>query len=245
MDVLIIIFMVLAMLVCLFCMVVVTRDVVHEEVEKRKTRIKSQEQEPVVVAEEKPVVATVAPPVEEQEPVVDIPAPVAEESVEEEVVADEANVTFSAGGQTLDEKYLELSTEHRGYYDEIVRAAMAVEGSRRFKNAGYEEYKVGKNRLVRLKIRRGVIVCELVIPNLAFKNYINDNKVTVKQAPAIIKVVDESALSAVKDSMSIAIKAFEEEKAYKKEQAKIRRKMQREAAKAASAEEQQPVAEQE
>lgn len=244
MDVLIIIFMVLAMLVCLFCMVVATRDVVHEEVERRKTRIKPQKQEPVV--EETPVVATVAPPVEEQRPVVvDIPAPVAEESVEEEVVADEANVTFSAGGQTLDEKYLELSAEHRGYYDEIVRAAMAVEGSRRFKNAGYEEYKVGKNRLVRLKIRRGVIVCELVIPNLAFKNYINDNKVTVKQAPAIIKVVDESALVAVKDSMSIAIKAFEEEKAYKKEQAKIRRKMQREAAKAASAEEQQPVAEQE
>ncbi len=244
MDVLIIIFMVLALLVCLFCMVVVTRDVVHEELERRKTRINSQKQEQVVVEEEKPVVATVAPPVEEQKPVVvEIPAPVAEEAAEEEVAADEANVAFSAGGQTLDEKYLELSADHRGYYDEIVRAAMAVEGSRRFKNAGYEEYKVGKNRLVRLKIRRGVIVCELVIPNLTFKNYINDNKVTVKQAPAIIKVVDEAALAAVKDSMSIAIKAFEEEKAYKKEQAKLRRKMQREAAKAASAEEQPAVEE--
>ena len=104
---------------------------------------------------------------------------------------------------------------------------MAVEGSKRYKNANYEEYKVGKSRLVRLKIKRDTLICELVIPNLDFKNYVSENKVEVKQAPATIKVTDENALAAVKDSMNIAIKAIEEERAYRKEQAKIRRRQRR------------------
>lgn len=142
---------------------------------------------------------------------------------------DENAVAFSRVGKTLDEKYLELSPEQKGYYDEIVRFAMAVEGSKRYKNAAYEEYKVGKSRLVRIKIRRDVIVCEFVIANLTFKNYISDNKVAIKQAPATIKVTDETSLSAVKDSIGIAIRAIDEEKAYKKEQAKIRRRENRRA----------------
>lgn len=142
---------------------------------------------------------------------------------------DENAVAFSRVGKTLDEKYLELSPEQKGYYDEIVRFAMAVEGSKRYKNAAYEEYKVGKSRLVRIKIRRDVIVCEFVIANLTLKNYISDNKVAIKQAPATIKVTDEASLSAVKDSIGIAIRAIDEEKAYKKEQAKIRRRENRRA----------------
>ena len=59
---------------------------------------------------------------------------------------------------------------------------MAVEDSKRYKNANYEEYKVGKSRLVRLKIKRDTLICELVIPNIDFKNYVSENKVEVKQA---------------------------------------------------------------
>ena len=104
---------------------------------------------------------------------------------------------------------------------------MAVEGSKRIKNANYEEYKVGMSRLVRLKIKRGIVVCELVISNLTFKTYVNDNKVAMKQAPASIKVIDAAACAAVKDSIGIAVKAIEEERAYRKEQAKIRRRERR------------------
>ena len=50
----------------------------------------------------------------------------------------------------------------------------------------------------------------------------------MKHAPATIKVVDEVAFTAVKDSIDIAVKAIEEERAYRKEQAKIRRKQKRE-----------------
>lgn len=142
-------------------------------------------------------------------------------------------VAFSAASQTLDEKYLDLCPEYKGYYDEIVRSAMAVEGSKRYKNSAYEEYKVGKNRLVRLKIRRGVVACEFVIANLAFKNYAKDSKVAIKQAPARIKVIDEPSLNAVKDSIGIAVQAINEEKEFKKEQARQRRRQNRAAAKLA------------
>lgn len=213
MYVLMIIFIVMALIIGVFSVAFVGREVVIEEKERRKQKNNS-----VSISEE--------------ENVATIETPIANESQASEEIAvtlsdaftSEGTVAFSTGSQTLDEKYLGLSPEYKGYYDEIVRFAMSVEGSKRYKNSAYEEYKVGKNRLVRLKIKRGVIVCELVIPNLTFKNYVSNNKVSVKQAPVIIKVTDEISLSAVKDSIGIAVKAIEEEKAYKKEQAKIRRR---------------------
>lgn len=230
MYVLMIVFIAVVLVIGIFCVAVVSRDIVIEEREKKKAQPKAEEPEAAatVVPEEPVSSAVVLPAFECEEPVVT--------EAEEEVVND-GKVAFSAVSKTLDEKYLELSPEFKGYYDEIVRYAMNVEGSKRFKNAAYEEYKVGKSRLVRLKIRRDTIICEFVIPNLAFKNYISDNKVSVKQAPAAIKVTDEAALSAVKDSISIAVKAIEEEKAYKKEQAKLRRKKKREEAAGAVADE--------
>ena len=240
MEVLTILFISAALAIGIFCVVVVCRDMA-EEARQRREGAKAD-------ATAKEFCQAEAPPAPTPPPAPVVALAVVEEETETTAAADteqslseeqESNVAFSAGSQTLEEKYLELSPEFKGYYDEIVRYAMSVENSRRFKNAGYEEYKVGKNRLVRLKIRRGLIVCELVIPNLTFKNYISDNKVAVKQAPAVIKVTDEAALSAVKDSIDIAVSAIEEEKIYKKEQAKIKRKQRREAAALAKEQQQQ------
>lgn len=231
-------FIAVVLIIGIFCVTVVTRDIVLDERRRKSTT-------PVVEA--KPQAEVAAEPVKESAPlVVAAPVePVAEQekepeevaieietdtetaAAEEETADEDGRVNFSAGTKTLDEKYLELSPEYKGYYDEIVRYAMAVEGSKRYKNANYEEYKVGKSRLVRLKIKRDTLICELVIPNLDFKNYVSENKVEVKQAPATIKVTDENALAAVKDSMNIAIKSIEEERAYRKEQAKIRRRQKR------------------
>lgn len=237
MYVLIIIFIIMALVVGLFSMFLVGREFVEDERAKRQQKEETAEEPaPQPVAEEP------APVIEDEICVDDLP----EEEPEYIEVVPDNTIAFSAGSQTLDEKYLQLAPEYKGYYDEIVRYAMAVEGSKRFKNVQYEEYKVGKNRLVRLKIKRDVVICELVIPNLAFKNYISDNKIAMKQAPATIKVTDEVALAAVKDSIGIAVEAIQEERAYKKEQARIRRRQQRAAARetAKSAEEQsQPTAE--
>lgn len=145
-------------------------------------------------------------------------------------IVDGDAVVFSATKETLQQKYDGLSDEMKSYYDQIVENASAVEGNRCFKNDRYEEYKVGKNSIVRLLIKRGVIVCEFVIANSDLRNYMADNKLKVKQAPTTLKVFDEVTLAAAKETMSIAVKAIEEEKQYKKEQARAKRK----AAKAAA-----------
>lgn len=231
MYVLMICLIAVVLIIGIFCVVVVTRDIVIEE-RAKKNASEAATATPVVVYQPAPA------PQQTEEPEVEEPKeePAKEESATEETavteeVAEEAEddgvVNFATGTKTLDEKYLELTPEFKGYYDEIVRFANTVEGSKRYKNANYEEYKVGKNRLVRLKIKRETVICELVIPNLAFKNYVSENRVEVKQAPATIKVVDDATLSAVKDSMQIAINAIEEERAYKKEQAKLRRRQKR------------------
>lgn len=226
MYVLMICFIAVVLIIGIFCVVVVTRDIVTEE-RAKKNASEAATATPVVVYQPAPA------PQQTEEPEVEEPKeePATEETAVTEEVAEEAEddgvVNFATGTKTLDEKYLELTPEFKGYYDEIVRFANTVEGSKRYKNANYEEYKVGKNRLVRLKIKRETVICELVIPNLAFKNYVSENKVEVKQAPATIKVVDDATLSAVKDSMQIAINAIEEERAYKKEQAKLRRRQKR------------------
>ncbi len=221
---LIILFIVATLIISLFCVGVVSRDIVVETFSGKKSK-EDEAKDEVCATDDFSECSSVVFSLENPEsPVEDDDAPV--------VPLNDGKVAFSAGSKTLDEKYLELSAEQRGYYDEIVRCANSVEGSKRYKNAVYEEYKVGKNRLVRLKIRKDVVICEFVIPNLEFKNYISGNKVAAKQAPTTIKVLDDAALDAVKDSIGIAVNAIEEEKAYKKEQAKLRRKQKREEAKA-------------
>ena len=177
--------------------------------------------EPVV---EEPVVEEVAEP-EVVEQSVEMPA-------DEEVVAtpvdDEGTVKFSAGQQqTLDEKYLALSSQAKGWYDDIIKYASAVEGSKRFKNARYEEYKVGKNRLVRLLIKRGIIHCEFILQNSDFKNYVNENKINVRQAATVMRVESAETVGAVKNSIDIAVAAIAEEREYKKQQAREKRKAAR------------------
>lgn len=225
MTALIYIFIIMAVMMGMFCMFVIARDVVLDEKERRE---KKNNQNAVSVVKPSEVVkpADAVKPVEVAE-VLSVAPNAAAEEVAPTTVNDDLAVVFSTATQTLEEKYLELTPEYKGYYDEIVKCAMAVEGSKRIKNANYEEYKVGMSRLVRLKIKRGIVVCELVISNLTFKTYVNDNKVAMKQAPASIKVIDAAACAAVKDSIGIAVKAIEEERAYRKEQAKIRRRERR------------------
>ena len=176
----------------------------------------------------------------ETEDAAECDAPDGEELTDAESDADEnspaPNVAFSTDRLTLEQKYLSLPHEARAYYDEIVRYAMNIDGNKRFKNARYEEYKVGKNRLVRIKIKNGVIVCELLIPNLDFKNYVSDNKIDVRQSATVIKVVDEATLDAVKGSIDVAVEQIKKEKERKQELVKLRRRERRASLKRANAE---------
>ena len=153
-------------------------------------------------------------------------APEASDDAEE---TEEGTVSFSAStSQTLEEKYLELSSEQKGFYNDIIKYAAGKEASRRYYNQRYEEYKIGSKRIVRLRIKRGVVYCEFLLTNSDFRNYISENKIPVKQAATVIKVVDAATVDAVKNSIDIAVQLIEEEKAYKKQLAREKRKQARE-----------------
>lgn len=226
MEILFMVFMVVVTVMALFAILVVLRDIVKEVLLSRREREPANK---VVKVEVEPVAEPVAEPVVEKvaEPIVEtvVEEPVAEPVVEEVVATDdESKVTFSTGQQTLDEKYLALSSEEKGWYDEVIKYASAVEGSKRFKNARYEEYKVGKNRLVRLLIKRGVINCEFILQNSNFRNYVNENKISVSQSATVIRIDSAATVDAVKDSINIVVAAINEEKEYKKQLAREKRK---------------------
>lgn len=180
-----------------------------------------------VPVEEVAVAEVVAEPVAETVPEAEIAqdAEVLDDAQEDE----EGTVSFSAStSQTLEEKYLELSSEQKGFYNDIIKYAANKEASRRYYNQRYEEYKIGSKRIVRLRIKRGVVYCEFLLTNSDFRNYISENKIPVKQAATVIKVVDAATVDAVKNSIDIAVQLIEEEKAYKKQLAKEKRKQARE-----------------
>lgn len=232
MGTLISVFMVFACLMCLFAVMVIVREILLDGRASRAKAVKTEtvyvEKEPVAetVAEEKVVAEVVEEPVVEEPVVEEVAA--AEEIPVAEVVEDDDTVRFAPKqSQTLEEKYLALSATERGYYDEIALYAAKKEEAKKYKNARYEEYKIGKTRLVRLLIKRGTVICEFMLHNADFKNYISENKVSVKHSATVMKIEDAEAVQAAKDSVDIVIQAIAEEKEYKKELARERRRQAR------------------
>lgn len=217
----IIIFMAFAVVLCLFSVLIITKEIVEESLEKRK--LKATESKPA----ETPVLEEIQEP-DEPQAETETEAEAEETSLVEEETATTEMIRFAPRTvQTLEEKYLALDGKYRGYYDEIVKYALSQEGVKRIKNARYEEYKAGNTRLVRLLVKRGVVVCEFILPNADFKNYINENKVNVKLASTVMRVMDESTVQAAKDSIDIVVNALAQEREYKKQLARERRKENR------------------
>ena len=232
METLFMVFMTIVCVVCIFSILVVVRDIVRESAISRREQRKEQQSAPVAPV----IVAAPVAPVPVAEPVVEEPAvtavvePVVEEPVaeekEEEIV--DGAVTFSADkGLTLDDKYNDLDSASKKRYDEIIKYASAVEGSKRFKNLRYEEYKIGSLRIVRMLIKRGVIVCEFMMQNANFKSYVSENKISVKQSATVIKVTDNETVQVIKDTIDIVVKAIAEEREFKKQLAREKRKAKR------------------
>ena len=147
-------------------------------------------------------------------------------------------IVFSAASknETIDDRYAELSDESKSYFDEIVKYALSKSDEvKRVKNARYEEYKIRQARLVRLLIKRGVVVCEFVLINDAFRSYLSENKVSVKLAPTVLRVVDEESLQVAKNSIDIAAQTAKEDQERKAQLRREKRKLAREAKKAEEA----------
>lgn len=140
-------------------------------------------------------------------------------------LSSENAISFSVGErETLEQKYLNLSQEFKSHYDQIVKYANSKIGSKRYKNSNYEEYKIGKTRLVRLLIKKGIVISQFVLLNEEFNDIIDTSKIAVKKSPTTLKVVDNDSLNVAKHTIDLAEKIAIEEKERRELLKKERRK---------------------
>ena len=212
MNTVILVFMCISMVLSLYSTMIITHDILSEHREKRLEK-STEIFKPVI-----------QPETESKESSATVIAETA-------VTSESEGVRFSQNVPTLDEKYLALTSEYKGYNNEIVKYAAQMEESKRYKNPRYEEYKLGKTRLVRLLIKRGVVHAELILQNSSFKTYVAENKISVKAAATVIKVVDATTVQAVKDAIDISVKTMHEVREERKRIANEKRKEKRRQAK--------------
>ena len=194
---------------------------------------------PVLITTQASVVPTVT---EITAPVSVIPSPVVEEKIAPApdptpepattLEAENGKISFSASQQqTLDEQYRTLSKEQKRFYDKIAAYAASKEGSKCNKNQRYQEYKIGAKRIVRLRIKRGILHCEFLMINRDLRNHFSESKIPVKETATVIKVQNTETVQIVFSSIDLAIQLIEEERAYKKQLAKERRRQSKQQAK--------------
>lgn len=228
MEILLIIFMVLVIGLCAFTITTVALDQIYQR-RKEDMMAEAEEQKPAQPTEP---VAPVQPVQHvEPQPIVVVTTP-----VEEEVDTDGQVVFAAVPKQTHMEKYKALSSEQRGWYDEI--AAYAASRDENIKSVitnGYEEYRYYGKRVVRFLIKRGVIICEYIIGNPEFTRYVAANKLSLKQTATTLKITDVDMVGIAKDSADYAVKYLVEERAEAKRLERERRKEARKAAAAAKA----------
>jgi hypothetical protein len=227
----VIIFMLFLCALCLFAVVVIARDIIRESAMSKKDaddQKSAEVKEPVQVVVQ-PVLSTVeqVQPVVEETPV----APIVEEpqvAVEEVAMAETSDsvsgVVFSKVSLTMAEKYAALSSEHKRYFDQIVKYALSKEGVTEAKYNSAYDYKIGTYRVVRMTIKRGEIVCEFNFIDRDFKNYASEASVKVKSAATTVKVTEKLAVGVVKDGIDLVVTQIAADKEYKKQLARERRK---------------------
>lgn len=233
----IIIFMFFLCMLCLFAVVVIVRDIVRENGERRRERKveRSEIEEFKKLIEEFKLAKgyelgskTVVPdPVPVAEPVKEttIQIPVAE--VVEEETTDENAVSFSMTSLNMDEKYAMLSKEYKGFFDSIIKHVMSKEGIKENKRSGSYDYKIGSYKVLKMMIKRGEILCEFMFIDREINKYASTSGVKVKQSATVIKVIEPSGVGVVKDGIDMICDQIEDDKEYKRNLAREKRREKR------------------
>ena len=116
---------------------------------------------------------------------------------------------------THSEKYADLDRESKSRYNEVVAYVCAIDGVKRKQNDKCEEFRYCSKRVVCMTIKKGVVCCEYSLVNDQFDKYISDNKLSVKQAATIIKLLSAKETEAAKNAVDISvetIRRYREEK---------------------------------
>jgi hypothetical protein len=248
----IIVFMLFLCALCLFAVVVIARDIVHESAASKRAREaenNSNLKDPVQVVLQpvmpapaqaapvaEPVAEVVAEPVAEVEDKVEELTEAKEEVVEDDdldvaMTEDPDAVVFSRGSLTIEEKYATLSTEFKRYFDDIIRHALSKDGVKEMKNPNAYTYKIGAYKVLRLSIKRSEIVCEFYFIDKDFAEYSSASEVKMKKSATTVRVSEGSAVGVVKDGIDLVCSQIAEDKERKKELAREKRREKRRLAK--------------
>ncbi len=211
-----IVFMSFVSIMCVFAMLIVLRDLIENKRKRNDGDVATKPE-----AEPEPVEKTPDPVVKPESEVESLPKDDTTTDDTDKVVA-----TFvTAEKKSLAEKYAELPRVYRSFYDEVANHAEQATGvTRHIKNDSYEEWKIGSARLVRLKIKKGLVIAEFNLQNSEMKEHILESKVDVKQSATVVKLEDHGAVVFVMDSIDLVVKVLADEKERKKaERTKARR----------------------
>ncbi len=136
-------------------------------------------------------------------------------------------VVFNADVKTLWSKYAELSKEQRGYFDRIREYSAGKDDVKCIESKDYLTFKYGKDKLVRLRIRRSVVEAVFMLVGSAFKNTFSASDVKIRDAATIIRVENDQYLDVALKTVDMEYVALVEERARRIEERKARRRKQR------------------
>lgn len=241
-----VVFMLFLCLLCLFAVVVIVRDLIVESIRSRKQGREDQPVaaavQPTIVVQPAPVVTTVAPAPKvepKDEPKVELKVEPNEEACADVENDDENEVAFSRTGLTIEEKFAQLPSELKVYFNELVRHVLSKDGVKENKHPNSYDYKDASYKVLRLSIKRNEIVCDVFFMDRELLSYAKETGVKVKQPPTKIRVVDADTLAVAKDGIDRVIKQIVEDKERKKELAREKRRERRKAAVSESGEQEQ------
>ncbi len=167
-----------------------------------------------------------------------VETPVIEEVVEEnELIPDVSEdgttggVIFTADRKTLWDKYAELTREQRHYFDRIRDCANDKANIKCIEAKDYLTFKLLKDKLVRLRIRRDMVEAVFMLVGSSFKNTFSDSDIKVKEAATIIRVENDAYLEVALKTLDMQYDALVEERRLHKEEQKAKRRATRRAAK--------------
>lgn len=229
----IIVFMLFLCSLCLFAIVVIVRDIIHEHAKKKEEKntpqnsIDAQELSELIARAATALADAKEAPSAKEEQQEEPAEPVAEPAPAEEVPEDENAVVFSRQSLTIEERYATLSSEYKRYFDDIIKHALGKDGVRELKYSNYYDYKIGSYKVLRISIKRSEIVCEFQFLDRDVLDYANNSGVKIKQSASSIRITEPSAVGAIKDGIDLVCTQIAEDKEHKKALAREKRREKR------------------
>lgn len=179
----------------------------------------------------------------EEEAAESLPEPQAEQTPEPEsepaaaadpnavVLSEDAVVLRVKNTLTYDEAYAELSGEEQRRVDDILAFAMSKDkATKRTQSKTAATVSLGRDQLVRIAIRKGVIVARITVPNDELSAYADAAKTKIKAKPIDIKVDAPETVGTVKDLIDLTYKGILDERERKKQLQRERRRAKQTAA---------------